>query len=240
LWNNALSRGLTIRNYGFWTAAPARAGEPVRVLDPALVAHTDRQFAAFDLDTPDKARVDEFLREFKELEAQGKLPKLMMVRLPGDHTAGRAPGKLTARAAMAEHDQALGRLVETVSRSAAWPSTAIFVIEDDAQDGSDHVDAHRAPAFVISPYARRGFIDNTHYSTMSVLRTIELLIGLQPMTQFDAAATPVYAAFSAQPDTRPFEAAPPKIPLDEINPAGQGGRPRRVELRLPGAAKAFQ
>jgi hypothetical protein len=184
--------------------------------------------------------VEEFLREFKEFEAQGQVPKLMMVRLPGDHTAGRAPGKPTARAMMAEHDQALGRLVEAVSRSSIWPRTAIFVIEDDAQDGSDHVDAHRAPAFVISPYARRGFIDSTHSTTMSVLRTIELIVGLQPMTQFDAAATPIYHAFSAQPDTRPFEAVRPKIPLDETNPPGQGGRPRRVELRRPGVVRAFR
>jgi len=242
LWSNALSRGLSVRNYGFWTAAPNRAGEPARVLDPALAAHTDRQYAAFDLDTPDKTRVYEFLREFREFEAQGKIPKLMMVRLPGDHTAGRAPGKPTARAMMAEHDQALGQLVEAVSRSSAWPRTAIFIVEDDAQDGSDHVDAHRAPAFVISPYARRGLVDSTHYTTMSVLRTIELILGLQPMTQFDAAATPLYASFSAQPDTRPFEAAPPKVPLDEMNPAGQGGRPRRVEMRRPGVGvvRAFQ
>ncbi len=240
LWNNALGRGLSTRNYGFWTAAPTRAGEPVRVLDPALTPHTNRKFAAFDLDTPDGARMDEFLREFKEFEAKGQLPKLMMVRLPGDHTAGRAPGKPTARAMMAEHDQALGRLVEAVSRSSAWPRTAIFVVEDDAQDGSHHDDAHRAPAFVISPYARRGFVDSTHYTTMSVLRTIELLVGLQPMTQFDAAATPLYYVFSAQPDVRPFEAAPPKIPLDETNPPGQGGRPRRVELRRPGVVQAFQ
>jgi hypothetical protein len=235
LWTNAIGRGLAIRNYGMWTASPAKPGEPVRVLDPGLLAHTNRQFAAFDLDTPDGTRVAEFVREFQELEAQGKLPRLMIVRLPGGHTVGRAPGKLTARAMMAEHDQALGRLVEAVSQSAAWPKSAIFVVEDDAQDGSDHIDAHRAPALVISPYAKRGFIDSTHYSTTSVLRTIELLLGLQPMTQFDAAATPLHNAFSPKPDPRPYEAAAPRVPLDETNPAGSGGNPRRVELRGPRA-----
>jgi hypothetical protein len=130
---------------------------------------------------------------------------------------------------MAEHDYALGRLVEAVTKSKSWPQTAIFVVEDDAQDGADHIDSHRAPAFVISPYARRGFVDNTLYSTPSVLRTIELILGLRPMTQFDAAAPPLAAAFTRQPDNAFYEAVRPKQSFDEKNPPGDGGQPRRVE-----------
>ena len=157
----------------------------------------------------------------------------MLIRLPGDHTAGREPGKPTAAAMMAEHDFALGRLVEAVSHSSAWPRTAIFVVEDDAQDGADHLDAHRAPAFVVSPYVRRRFRDSTRYSSVSVLRTIELILGLRPMTQFDAAARPLSRAFQTKPDLRPYTAVKPGIDFGERNPPGPGGRARRVELRIP-------
>jgi DNA-binding beta-propeller fold protein YncE len=153
----------------------------------------------------------------------------MLVRLPNDHTAGRSPGFRTPRAMMADNDYALGRLVEQISKSKIWPKTAIFVIEDDAQDGADHVDSHRAPALVISPYAKRGTVDSTFYNTLSVLRTMELILGLRPMTQFDAAAKPLSNALQPKADVQPYEAAKPGIELDEMNPPGSGGRPRRVE-----------
>jgi hypothetical protein len=228
LWTNARAAGLTVRNYGAWATQSADA---VAVQDPGLAADTNRNFPPFDLDTLEQTRVDEFLRELGEYEVNNELPRLMLVRLPNDHTAGRAPGKATARAMMAEHDYALGRLVEGVSKSKFWPQTAIFIVEDDAQDGADHVDSHRAPAFVISPYARRGFVDRSFYSTLSVLRTIELILGLRPMTQFDAAAPPLTAAFRSDPNAAPYEAVRPKQSFDERNPAGEGGLPRRVETR---------
>jgi len=230
LWTNTRAAGLAVRNYGVW-AATAQSGGAITVKDPGLAADTNKGFAPFDLDTPEQARVDEFLRELIEYEAKGELPRLMLVRLPNDHTAGRAPGKPTARAMMAEHDYALGRLVEGVSKSKFWPQTSIFIVEDDAQDGADHVDSHRSPAFVVSPYSRRGYVDSTFYSTPSVLRTIELILGLRPMTQFDAAAPPMAAAFTRDPDARPYEAVRPKQSFEEKNPAGEGGLPRRVEAR---------
>ncbi len=230
LWTNALAAGVSVRNYGFWAR---RDGTRVKIDDPALAAHTNSAFAPFDLDYSDQERVDEFLREFAEIEAAGKLPRLMMVRLPGDHTAGRTPGKPTARAMMADHDYALGRLVEGVSNSEAWARTAIFVVEDDAQDGADHVDSHRSPAFVVSPYAKHGFVDHAHYSTASVLRTIELILGLRPMTQFDAAAPPLADAFTATPDVRRYEAVKPKVSSDEKNPPGVDVLPRRVRNDPP-------
>jgi YVTN family beta-propeller protein len=230
LWTNARAARLPVRTYGVWTAA-SPGGGAAAVKDPGMAADSDRSFPAFDLDTPDGSRVDEFLREFSEFEASGELPRLMLVRLPNDHTAGRTPGKRTAKAMMAEHDYALGRLVEAVSKSKFWPQTAIFLVEDDAQDGADHIDSHRSPALVVSPYAQRGFVDGTFYSTPSVLRTIELIVGLNPMTQFDAAAPPLASAFRAEPDLAAYEAVRPKQSFDEKNPPGEGGQPRRVEVR---------
>src|SRR5581483_10802588 len=112
-----------------------------------------------------------------------------------------------------------GMIVDAVSHSSLWPSTAIFVIEDDAQNGPDHVDSHRAPVWVISPYTRRGIVDSTMYNQASVLRTMELILGLRPMTHFDAAARPMFGSFSEQPDTRPYTLLQPKTSLTERNPA---------------------
>jgi len=230
LWSNALSARLTVRNYGLWAEDSARG---VKVKDPGLTSSTDRRFMPFRFDYPDGRRVDEFLRELAEFETAGELPRLMLVHLPGDHTAGRAPGLPTAEAMMAEHDYALGRLVEAVSGSRFWPRTAIFILEDDSQDGADHVDSHRSPLLIASPYARRGAVDHTHYSTVSVLRTIELILGLRPMTQFDAAATPLWRAFQPDADPRPFEASKPNIQLDQHNREGSSGQPRRVRNSSP-------
>jgi hypothetical protein len=146
------------------------------------------------------------------------MPRLQIIRLPNDHTYGSAPGKRTPTACVADNDLAFGRIVEAVSRSKFWRQTAIFVVEDDAQNGPDHVDAHRTIAFVISPYTRRSAVDSTMYSTTSMLRTIELILGLRPMSQFDAAARPMYAAFQAQPDARPYTALPANVDLEALNP----------------------
>jgi len=231
LWTNALGAGLSVRNYGMWTTR-TDSGR-TRFSDPGLTAHSHPDYPPFDLNIPDNQRVDVFLDDFSERLAAGNLPRLMLVRLPGDHTAGREPGKRTARAMVADNDYALGRLVEAVSKSEAWEKTAIFIVEDDAQDGADHIDAHRAPALVVSPYSRGRGVDSTLYSSTSVLRTIELILGLRPMTQFDAAATPVFRSFGNEADTRPYEAVEPAIDLNERNPEGPGGRSRRVDLRAP-------
>ncbi len=219
LWSNALSAGLTVRNYGLFANTIDTGLKPLSALD----------YPAFDLSVPDGKRVDLFLADWKRLEAAGQLPALALVYLPNDHTAGRSPGYPTAKAMMAEHDYALGRLIEGVSQSASWPQTAVFVMEDDAQDGADHVDSHRSLGFIASPYAKRAVKDSTFYSTPSVLRTIELILGLNPMTQFDAAALPMWRSFTAEPNAAPYEAVLPKQAFDEANPAGEGGQPRRVE-----------
>src|SRR5258708_8245141 len=145
------------------------------------------------------------------------MPRLKIVRLQTDHTAGTLAGRLTPTAYLADNDRSLGILVEAVSQSQFWPQTAIFVLEDDAQNGPDHVDAHRIPAFIVSPYIRRTTVDSTMYSTSSMLRTMELILGLQPMTQFDSAATPMRKAFRSTPDLRPYTALPANVDLNEKN-----------------------
>lgn len=222
LWSNALSAGLAVRNYGLFQGTIDTGLDPISAPD----------YPGFDLTVPDGKRVDQFLADWERLEQAGTLPSLMLVYLPNDHTAGRSPGYPSARAMMAEHDYALGRLIEGVSRTASWASTVVFVIEDDAQDGADHIDSHRSIAFVASPYAKRGAKDSTFYSTPSVLRTVGLILGLRPMTQFDAAALPMWRSFAAEPNVEPYEAVRPKQEFDQQNPAGSGALPRRVQMNL--------
>jgi len=145
------------------------------------------------------------------------MPRLQILRLPNDHTHGATIGVRTPTAYVADNDVSLGRVIEAVSHSKFWPETAIFVVEDDAQNGPDHVDAHRTTAFVISPYTRRGVVDSTMYSTSSMLRTMELILGLKPMSQFDAAARPMFNSFQAVADLRPYQHKPANENLDARN-----------------------
>jgi DNA-binding beta-propeller fold protein YncE len=222
IWSNAQSAGLTVRNYGLFEGT----------IDTGLAALSAPGYPGFDLTIPDGKRVDLFLADWARLEQAGTLASLSLVYLPNDHTAGRAPGHPTAQAMMAEHDYALGRLIEGVSNSASWASTAVFVVEDDAQDGADHVDSHRSIAFIASPYSSRSSHDSTFYSTPSVLRTIGLILGLRPMTQFDAAALPMWRSFTAEPTVEPYQAIRPEQDFDQLNPQGSGAFPRRVQIDL--------
>jgi len=154
----------------------------------------------------------------------------MFMRLPNDHTSATTPGKIAPLSAFADNDDALGMIVEAVSRSKFWGSTAIFVLEDDAQNGPDHVDSHRSPAFIISPYTRRGSIDSNMYNTTSMLRTMELILHLHPMTHFDAGARPMFAAFAAQPSLAPYQAEKPRISLEDRNPANSTTAARSARL----------
>ena len=224
IWSNALAAGLSVRDYGEFVANKENAGadgvQIARVGDPSLAGITNMRFRGFDLNYPDVDRAKVFLDDLKQFEAAGQMPNLMIVRLGNDHTNGATPGKLTPLALFADNDYALGMVVEGVSKSRFWSSTAIFVIEDDAQNGPDHVDSHRSVLLVISPYARRGVIDSTMYNQSSVMRSMELILGLRPMTQFDAAARPLTAAFLAMPDPKPYAAESPRISLTTRNPEG--------------------
>jgi YVTN family beta-propeller protein len=228
LWDAAVRAGVSVRSYGEFAVqktgtdnqeregAPPTAG-PYEGAAPGLAGRVNPDYPPYDLKVPDRRRVDVWLEEFRRFEANGELPRLSIFHLPNDHTAGTRPGYPTPRAMIAENDVALGRIVEAISKSRYWKESAIFVIEDDAQNGPDHVDAHRSVALAISPWTRRGAVDSTLYTTAGVLRTIELILGLPPMSQYDAAATPFYAAFGSAPDVRPFTHQEARIRLDEMN-----------------------
>ena len=239
LWTNAAAAGVTLRNYGHQVvnrpAAAADGTQVENVRDPVLRPVTNMRYRGFDLNYPDVERAKVFLSDLAEFEKSGAMPRLALMRLGNDHTSGTTPGRVAPRAAVADNDYALGLIVKGVSKSRFWAKTAIFVLEDDAQDGADHVDAHRSVAFVISPYAWRGAVDSTMYNTTSMLRTIELILGLRPMTHFDAAARPMSAAFQHTPDLRPYAAERPRIALEERNPGGSAEAARSAGLTLRGA-----
>jgi DNA-binding beta-propeller fold protein YncE len=181
----------------------------MRPTKAALRDHYDPQFPDFNTDYPDQLRADEFLREFaqfvKEKGTKDELPQFVLLYLPDDHTGGTRPGKPTPNASVADNDLALGRVVDAVSHSPYWDDTAIFVIEDDAQDGADHVDAHRSIALVISkysPHSQQPFVDHHFYTTVSMIHTMESLLGLPPMNLFDAHA-PLMAPLFTGPGTQP-------------------------------------
>ena len=218
LWDRAAEANVSFRSYGEFVTNGKKPTDPCKSRLKSLEGRFDPWYRSFDMEYPDSLRVERFVSELKRFEAEGRMPQLQVVRLPQDHTMGTAPGKWTPTACVAENDLALGKLVESISTSKFWPSTAIFVIEDDAQNGPDHVDAHRTVALVISPYTKRHHVDSTMYSTSSMLRTMELILGLKPMSQFDAAAPPMYESFQPKPDAKPYRALPAGVDILETNP----------------------
>jgi hypothetical protein len=178
----------------------------------------------------DTVNADEFIREFDQYEKNydspdpaKRLPNFMVMALSENHTNGTRPGSYTPVAMVASNDLAAGLIIERVSHSRYWPEMAVFIIEDDAQDGPDHVDAHRTAGLVISPYVRREKVDSTQYTTSSMLRTMELLLGLPPMSQYDAAATPMYLVFGASADLTPFNHVDAQVDLNAKNTAQAWG-----------------
>ena len=178
----------------------------------------------------DLKRVASFLEDVKEWEADDGLPRLVVLHLPNDHTHGTSKGQPTPKAMVAENDLAVGQLIEGLSRSKFWPQMAVFIVEDDAQDGPDHVDCHRSPALVAGPYVKRGVVDSSFYDQLAVLRTMELILGLPPLGQFDAAAVPMYALFQDQPNPTPYEAITPVQKLDEMNVAMAYGQAESMAM----------
>lgn len=217
LWDRAAQAGVSYRSYGEFTVNPDKPGMPVDSNMPALKGHVDPSYRGWDLHYRDCDRVGEFISELRRFDAEGDMPRLQIVRLPQDHTSGAKLGDWTPQAMVADNDLALGRLVEALSQSRFWARTAVFVVEDDAQSGPDHVDAHRTEALVAGGFVRRGFVDSTPYTTCSMLRTIELILGLEPMSQFDAAADPMRACFQASPDASPFRCRPAQVDMDLRN-----------------------
>src|SRR6202012_6100979 len=159
-----------------------------------------------------------FLRHLKTWESSGEMPNLVMIQMPSDHTEGTTPGFSTPRACLADNDLAIGQIVDAISHSQFWKSTLILIVEDDAQDGLDHVDGHRTVALAVSPYTKRGSIDSTFYSQVSMVKTIELIMGVPPMSLFDLIANDMRQSFQQAPDLTPYEAVEPKQSIYELNP----------------------
>jgi YVTN family beta-propeller protein len=242
LWDKAEEAGVSYYNYGFLAinlAHPPETGIQIRdVQDPVLKPHTNFNFRQHDRSFSDIKRIQVFLDDLAQWEKNGNMPQLIVMTIGNDHTEGMRPGIRSPTSCVADNDQSVGIMVEGVTKSKFWSSTAMFVVEDDAQDGADHVDSHRSPAYVISPYARRHAVDSTMYNTTSMLRTIELILGLKPMTMFDAAARPMANAFQNAPDLRAYTNEPPRVPLDDKNPANTPLAARSLKLDFEGSDKA--
>ena len=223
LWNLADRAGITYRNYGEFVDEP---DDPTGLRAPAYVAtkpslgaHTNGAYPGFSMQISDQLRADIWLKEFQEFVQAGQLPALEIIRLPNDHTSGARAESPTPRAYMADNDLALGRIIEALTKSPFWKTTVVFVLEDDAQDGPDHVDSHRSPLLVISPY-NRGRVFHRFANTTDVLATIEDILGLGRMSQFDHYGRPLREIWETTPDLTPYVALKPAVPLDEKNPKG--------------------
>lgn len=242
IWDAALKAGRSVRVYGEWAGDDQATYEP-RAPKDWFEAWEDRQsgrnmfkygahtrvnslksiqcpdYHYWPLIQSDQHRLDVFEREFKSYEKAGKVPNLMVMSLPSDHGEGTNPAYPTPRAMMADNDLALGRLVDLVSKSSVWKETCIFVTEDDAQSGPDHVDGHRTVCLVVSPYSRRGAVNSEFTTQLNLLRSIETMLGIKPMTKFDFVARPMTECFTDTPDLRPYTLVGSNVPLDERNPS---------------------
>ncbi|MGL4514399.1 MAG: alkaline phosphatase family protein [Lacipirellulaceae bacterium] len=262
LWDNALAHKRTLRVYGEFVKASVawrdkgREGRPgfldcyrdyvgkTNLIDIQATAAIDSlkpyicpTAIGFPSIVPDVHRAQQFIDELAKFEKSGDLPNLMVMLLPNDHTSGTAHGMPTPEAAVADNDLALARVVEALSRSRFWKETCVFVVQDDPQAGFDHIDGRRTVAMVLSPYSRRrGAVVSTNYNQTSMVRTIELILGIPPMNQLDASATAMADCFVDAPDLTPYEAAPNVVPLDELNPAPAAiSNPSRREWALASA-----
>jgi YVTN family beta-propeller protein len=243
IWDNALRHGISLWNFGEFAQPECRWKDPVRQGEPQWkdyweeylhgsgdvvigsdpTIETIRPFTATDtvgwiMEVPDVWRARYVTEQIAAWEREGQMPQLILICLPDDHTSGTSAGSPTPSACVADNDLGFGRIVEAFSKSRFWKETVIFGIEDDPQNGFDHVSGYRTTAYCVSPYTKRGAVVSTQYNTTSLLRTIEQILGLPPMNQFDATATPMFDCFTNTPDFTPFEAVPNQVPLDQMNP----------------------
>jgi YVTN family beta-propeller protein len=238
LWNLAQRAGISFRNFGeFVIPDDVSRDDPMpagyKGNKPFLRAHTNPAYPSYDLKIRDQKRADVWLTELAEWVRRGSMPRLQVIRLPNDHTSGARADSPTPRAHLADNDLALGRMVEALSKSPFWKNTVIFVLEDDAQNGPDHVDSHRSPLFVVSPYAAGGIV-HRFANTTDVLVTIEELLGLGSLSQFDHFGRPLREVWRRDPDLRPYAAIVPAVNLDEVNRANtrEARESARLDLRF--------
>lgn len=243
LWDNALSHGKTFRDYGefaievsgwmdpqrkpaptwvdFYKDFTQGRGETFMRSRPAIESvrpYLNTNTVGWSMEVPDVYRAARFIEDLRRFEAAGEMPQLIIICLPNDHTAGTKAGVPTPGAYVADNDLAFGRIVEAISHSRFWKETCIFSIEDDPQAGFDHVSGYRTTGYVVSPYTKRKARVSTQYNTPGMIRSMELILGLPPMNQMDASATPFYDCFTTQADFTPYDSVPNNIPLDELNP----------------------
>ncbi len=212
LWDYCLRAGRTFRSYGEFVFQ----GKPT---SRVIAANYCKNYAGFDLRVKDVDREKVWEQDFDQLVAANKLPDLSIIRLPNDHTYGARKGELHPWSYAADNDLALGRMIEHLSHSPVWKESVVMIVEDDAQNGPDHIDAHRSTAYLIGPYIRRHAVVHTAYTTSGMLRTLELILGLPPMSQYDAAALPLWACFTAKADFKPYALRPATTPQDVRNTA---------------------
>ena len=225
IWDAAIRKGVSVRDYGefVWNgprSSPEEGGAGRASHFPtrhALMGRVNLDYPPYDLDISDQVRATVWLDDLAKFTKAGSMPALQVVRLPNDHTSGGTPGRPTPRAYAADNDLALGRIVEGLSKSPFWKDTVVFVLEDDAQNGPDHVDSHRAPMLVVSAW-NKGGVWNRFVNTTDVLATIEQILGLDALSQFDYHSRPLREIFADKPDLRPYEALKPGVSLDERNP----------------------
>jgi len=235
LWDACKRTGLSYRSYGEYGSrvSDGKGGYKMEGRVPGLVGNMCPDYGIPKVAgqrNRDTDNAEVFIREYKQFEKDGNMPRFIVMSLGEDHTTGTTPGTFTPQACVASNDLALGRIVEAVSNGKLWKETAIFVIEDDAQNGPDHVDASRTVGLVISPYTKRKFVDSTQYSTVSMIRTMELILGLPPLSQYDAAARPMFNSFTDKPDATPYKHAPAEIDLDAKNDKLSYGAERSAKM----------
>jgi hypothetical protein len=217
LWDRAEKLGVTYRDYGEW-GVPDKSDKKKNVVYLAgLKGHFDPYYRDEIGDVTDQERVDEWQKEFHNFETKGNLPQLSIIHLPNDHTMGTRPGYPTPRAMVADNDLALGRIIDTISHSRFWPHSAIFVFEDDAQDGPDHVDAHRSVLLIISPFTHRRAVEHAHFQTASALKAMEQILGMTSLTYFDDRAPSLLGTFNPKAILEPYKALRPSVSLTEMN-----------------------
>ena len=212
IWDNCRRNNVSYRTYGEFA-------DDYKPNIPVLRDHFCPYYTSWDQKVRDTTRVGQWKRDFDSMLAINKVPQLNTLRLINDHTEGMAKGRPTPFAHVADNDLSVGMFVEYLSKSPIWKESVVFILEDDAQNGADHVDAHRSPAYIAGPFVKRGFVDHTMYSTTSMVRTIELILGLPPMSQYDAAATPMWRCFSSTPNLASYQAKPISVDLNVKNVA---------------------
>lgn len=209
IWNDCARNHVSYRTYGEFMTDERP--------DLAVLAGHQAPYRSWDLNFRDTARFSQWKKDFDSLTAHHALPQLCTIRFGNDHTQGLRKGAPTPFAQAADNDLAVGKFVDYLSKSSVWKTSVVFILEDDAQNGPDHVDAHRSPLYIAGPFVKRHYVDHTMYSTSGVLRTIELILGMPPMSQYDAAATPIWRSFTPVADLSPFNHVPAQVNLNDIN-----------------------